>query len=77
MKSIKLLSDPSQHQPTPTKESKKHAPLSTDMLIPAMVIVVIRSHVLNLHSNLYYMRHFSFERNVEMGEYGIILSTER
>src|SRR4051812_29268597 len=49
--------------------------LSSDTLIPLLLLTILRSNVTNLTSNLSYMRDFSFERDVTTGEYGYALST--
>lgn len=61
---IKLLAEPFEicqigHPPT------------TDQLIPLILIVIIRSDILHFSTNLYYIRHFSFEHDINSGYQGI------
>jgi hypothetical protein len=49
--------------------------MTADQLIPIMILMVIRGNVLHLHSNLYYLKHFSFEHDIVSGEFGFALST--
>ncbi|KAJ3258606.1 hypothetical protein HDU77_002198 [Chytriomyces hyalinus] len=49
--------------------------LSSDVLIPLLVLIIIRSKLQNLPSCLYYMMHFSFCSDVEGGEFGYALAT--
>ncbi|KAI8902929.1 hypothetical protein BC833DRAFT_571195 [Globomyces pollinis-pini] len=49
--------------------------LSSDELIPLILICVIKSNVLNLYSNFEFIKRFSFEMELENGESGYLLST--
>ncbi|ORX43242.1 ankyrin [Piromyces finnis] len=49
--------------------------LSADQLIPLVLLLVLRSNVLNLNSNLCYMKDFSMTIDVNHGEQGFALST--
>jgi len=49
--------------------------LSADQLIPLVLLLVLRSNVLNLMSNLCYMKDFSMSVDVNHGEQGFALST--
>ncbi|KAJ3044862.1 hypothetical protein HK097_001348 [Rhizophlyctis rosea] len=49
--------------------------ITSDFLIPLLVLVVIRSDLLTLHSNIHFMTNFTFEHDVVSGEYGYSLST--
>lgn len=44
--------------------------MTADHLIPAILVVLLRSKVINLYSNLYYIKNFAFENDVESGELG-------
>ncbi|KAI8930278.1 hypothetical protein BC831DRAFT_439964 [Entophlyctis helioformis] len=61
-----------------TEEHEASSPtllLTTDTLVSLLILIIIRSNTFNITSNAYYMKHFSFEHDVESGEYGYILST--
>ncbi|KAI9357332.1 ankyrin repeat-containing domain protein [Zopfochytrium polystomum] len=49
--------------------------LSSDVLVPLLVLMVVRSNAQNLRSSLFYMQKFTFEHDVISGEYGYALST--
>ncbi|ORX75779.1 ankyrin [Anaeromyces robustus] len=49
--------------------------LSADQLIPLVLLLVLRSNVLNLMANLCYMKDFSMTVDVNHGEQGFALST--
>ncbi|KAI8620863.1 hypothetical protein BC830DRAFT_1225091 [Chytriomyces sp. MP71] len=49
--------------------------VSSDVLIPLLVLIVVRSKIQNLPSSLHYMLNFSFEHDVQGGEYGYALAT--
>ncbi|KAJ3410358.1 hypothetical protein HDV05_003861 [Chytridiales sp. JEL 0842] len=49
--------------------------LSSDVLVPLLVLMVIRSNIQNIYSSMYYIQHFSFENDVVSGEYGYALSS--
>jgi hypothetical protein len=49
--------------------------MTADQLIPIMILLVIRGNVLHLHSNVYYLKQFSFEHDTVSGEFGFALST--
>ncbi|KAK6099287.1 hypothetical protein MT418_000722 [Batrachochytrium dendrobatidis] len=49
--------------------------LTSDYLVPLLILIIIRSNPLNMHSNFVYMKSFSFEFDVDSGEYGYILSS--
>ncbi|KAJ3300432.1 hypothetical protein HK104_000490 [Borealophlyctis nickersoniae] len=49
--------------------------LSSDVLIPMLMLMVIRSNVLNLESNIFYMKNYVFEHDVIAGEYGYAISS--
>ncbi|KAJ3101504.1 hypothetical protein HDU97_001319 [Phlyctochytrium planicorne] len=74
---------PSLHPPSPTHLSATSSPsnaapgplLTSDQLIPLLVLLVIRSNVQNLHSSLHYMQNFTFEHDVERGEFGYAISS--
>lgn len=46
--------------------------MNTDQIITLVMFVVIRSDDLNLHTNLNYMRHFSYEHDIDTGQIGHI-----
>ncbi|RUS29999.1 hypothetical protein BC938DRAFT_479973 [Jimgerdemannia flammicorona] len=50
-------------------------PLSTDAIIPLILLTLLRSNVTNLVTNISYMRDFSFEHDVTTGQYGYALSS--
>ncbi|KAJ3323589.1 hypothetical protein HDV06_001613 [Boothiomyces sp. JEL0866] len=49
--------------------------ISGDDLLPMIIICIIRSNVLNLESNLDYIKRFSFEKQIDQGQIGYSLST--
>ncbi|KAJ3205160.1 hypothetical protein HDU67_009001, partial [Dinochytrium kinnereticum] len=49
--------------------------LTSDQLVPLLVLMVVRSNVQNLQSSLHYMQNFTFEHDVERGEFGYALSS--
>jgi len=53
----------------------EHVVLSADQLIPLVLLLLLRSNVLNLMSNLCYMKDFSLTIDVNYGEQGFALST--
>lgn len=57
------------------KEKDEPVVLSADQLIPLVLLLVLRSNVLNLVSNLCYMKDFSMTIDVNHGEQGFALST--
>lgn len=44
--------------------------LTTDQVIPLLLLVIVKTGLLNLHSNLYYMQNFAFEFDFNSGEFG-------
>ncbi|ORY49427.1 ankyrin [Rhizoclosmatium globosum] len=75
MKSIRLLNAKTTRRSSSPTRLNGDVVLSSDVLVPLLVLIVIRSNVQNLPSSLYYMQHFSFEHDVEGGEYGYALSS--
>ncbi|KAJ3095814.1 hypothetical protein HK100_005725, partial [Physocladia obscura] len=80
MESIRMLSSKTKRHSFNAngKESLSNSTeilLSSDVLIPLMVIIVVRSDIQNLPSLLYYMQNFSFEHDVVGGENGYALAT--
>ncbi|KAJ3197910.1 hypothetical protein HDU82_001346, partial [Entophlyctis luteolus] len=71
--SLKSKSVSSHQKPLPS--SSPEMVLSSDELVPLMVLIVIRSNIQNLSSSLNYMQNFSFEQDVVGGEFGFALST--
>ncbi|KAJ3256864.1 hypothetical protein HK103_005108 [Boothiomyces macroporosus] len=53
----------------------KPSVISGDDLLPMIIICIIRSNVLNLESNLDYIKRFSFEKEIDQGQIGYSLST--
>ena len=49
--------------------------MTADQLIPLLLLVIIRANVLNLESNLFFMKNFTFLHDVISGEYGFALSS--
>ncbi|KAI9344007.1 hypothetical protein BDR26DRAFT_857991 [Obelidium mucronatum] len=75
MQSIRMLSaDTTRRTSSPTR-SNGDGILSSDVLVPLLVLLVIRSNIQNMPSSLYYMQKFSFEHDVDGGEYGYALSS--
>ncbi|KAJ1560699.1 hypothetical protein HK405_006232, partial [Cladochytrium tenue] len=68
MRSIRLLSK------SPSGASDGAA-LSSDVIVPLLVLMVVRSRAQNLQSSLYFMQQFTFEHDVVSGEYGFALSS--
>lgn len=54
--------------------SKLKNVISADVLVSLMILVVVRSDMVNINSLLFYIRNFSFN-DVEMGHLGYALST--
>jgi hypothetical protein len=76
MRSIQLLNSAYHSHSSPTSPVlSNNLLLSSDLLIPLVVLMIIRSNVQNLQSSLYYMQTFSFEHDVVTGEYGYALSS--
>ncbi|KAJ3195929.1 Talin-1 [Irineochytrium annulatum] len=77
MRSVHLLdASPTSSGPSPSKQSPtSKLVLTSDLLIPLLVLMVVRSNVQNLESSLYYMQRFTFEHDVIAGEFGYALST--
>ncbi|KAJ3064794.1 hypothetical protein HDU98_011833 [Podochytrium sp. JEL0797] len=75
MNSIRMLNGaPTRRNSSPSRSSAA-AILSSDVLVPLLVLIAIRSDVQNLPSSLYYMQNFSFEHDVVGGEFGYALSS--
>lgn len=49
--------------------------LSSDDLIPLIIVCLIRSQAINIFSNLKFITEFSFEKRVELGSTGFLLSS--
>ncbi len=49
--------------------------ISTDQVIPLMLLMITRSNVTNLMSNLQFMRYFAYFFETVTGEYGYTLSS--
>ncbi|KAJ3233671.1 hypothetical protein HDU81_002056 [Chytriomyces hyalinus] len=79
MESIRKLNpDMTRRSASPTRSpttGSGDVVLSSDVLIPLLVLIIIRSKLQNLPSCLYYMMHFSFCSDVEGGEFGYALAT--
>ncbi|KAJ3275145.1 hypothetical protein HDV01_001284 [Terramyces sp. JEL0728] len=56
-------------------KSLKPSSISGDDLLPMLILCIIRSNVLNLESNLDYIKKFSFEKAIDQGQIGYSLST--
>jgi hypothetical protein len=88
MKSIKLLttaspswskkassSSTSSNSSSSSSYSSSDLLLGSDVLIPLVVLMVVRSNIQNIYSSLHYIQQFSFEHDVVSGEHGYAVST--
>ena len=60
---------------TPTADSNLNIVLNSDILIPLLVLMVVRSNVQNLQSSFFYIQKFTFEHDVVSGEFGFAISS--
>ncbi|KAJ3332914.1 hypothetical protein HDU76_012651 [Blyttiomyces sp. JEL0837] len=74
MRSVQLLSS-LKIQGSQEGDQPSDLILSSDTLVPLLVLMVVRSDVQNLQSSLFYIQQFTFEHDVISGEYGFAISS--